>query len=207
MTDRDPASFTPADMLDPSLDGDTLRLLTAKRPDLWPQILEHPNTYPDLANFIRSKMPASAQPAATPEPAFTAAPASTPAAATPATPATPAAPATPAGPNAFQTAAQNINTDAALSATKGFFGSLFDTKFDHFVAPKLARVFYIIAIVLHVIAYLGLIIAAFQEDAGLGFAAIFVGALVILWDLILVRIVLEFLVSTVKTAENTARIR
>ena len=61
MSDRDPASYTAADLADPSIEPATLGNIAAVRQDLWPAILAHPNCYPELAAYIRQY---SAQPQA-----------------------------------------------------------------------------------------------------------------------------------------------
>lgn len=53
----DPANFTPESLSDPSIDAVTLRQLAMDRPDLWPHILQHPNCYAGLSDYIRQQMP------------------------------------------------------------------------------------------------------------------------------------------------------
>lgn len=50
-------------MLDPKLNGLQLQQLAAENPDLWPDILAHPNCYPALAQWIQSSLAAQSQPA------------------------------------------------------------------------------------------------------------------------------------------------
>lgn len=65
---KNPADFTPEDLQDPSMDGETLRDIAAQRPDLWPAILNHPNVYPDLSAYIHQRMRHSATPPPPPRP-------------------------------------------------------------------------------------------------------------------------------------------
>lgn len=58
----DLSNFTVEDLHDPTVEAHTLQELAATRPDLWPAILNHPNTYPDLAMYIRQKMHEQAPP-------------------------------------------------------------------------------------------------------------------------------------------------
>src|SRR5690625_4492940 len=51
----DLSNFTVEDLHDPTVEAHTLQELAATRPDLWPAILNHPNTYPDLAMYIHQK--------------------------------------------------------------------------------------------------------------------------------------------------------
>lgn len=48
-------------MLDSQLNGAQLQQLAGQRPDLWPQILAHPNCYPELAQWIQASMSGPAQ--------------------------------------------------------------------------------------------------------------------------------------------------
>ncbi|WP_010205324.1 variant leucine-rich repeat-containing protein [Salinibacterium sp. PAMC 21357] len=52
MTAPEPASFTLADLADPSVPAATLGQLAGSRPDLWNAIVAHPNCYPGLAEWI-----------------------------------------------------------------------------------------------------------------------------------------------------------
>lgn len=64
----DRPNFTVEDISDPALDAQTLRELAATRPDLWSAILSHPNTYPELAAYIRQQMHDQAAPQPTQQP-------------------------------------------------------------------------------------------------------------------------------------------
>ncbi|MGC2940807.1 DUF4282 domain-containing protein [Brevibacterium sp. FAM 24638] len=105
----------------------------------------------------------------------------------------------------------------------GFFKSLFDIRFDSFIAVKWAGFIYIIAIVVAALSYLGTIIAGISAGVAAGSAAayftdgpsfnvlplilsiVFGWIIPALW-VIGVRLVLELIVSNIKTAENTKRI-
>jgi hypothetical protein len=97
---------------------------------------------------------------------------------------------------------------------KGFFSALFDFSFDNFVAVKFARVIYIIAVILAaatlLFGWLLPSLAMFGESffggiALLLFAWIPVG-LIALVQLVFIRVFLEFVISSVKTAENTSKL-
>lgn len=62
----EPSSYTAEDLDDPSIDAVTLRNIAAERPDLWPQVLQHPSCYPGLADYIRAQQ-GPAQPPAAPQ--------------------------------------------------------------------------------------------------------------------------------------------
>lgn len=67
MTDRDPASYTAADLTDPTINAATLRSIAAERSDLWPQVLQHPSCYPGLAEYIRGQQAPPQPPAGQPQ--------------------------------------------------------------------------------------------------------------------------------------------
>ena len=105
----------------------------------------------------------------------------------------------------------------------GFFKSLFDIRFDNFIAVKWAGFIYIIAIVVAALSYLGTIVAGITTGIAAGSASsylsggpsfsvlplilsiIFGWIIPALW-VIGVRLVLELIVSNIKTAEHTQRI-
>jgi hypothetical protein len=109
------------------------------------------------------------------------------------------------------------------SGQAGFFKSLFDIRFDNFIAVKWAGFIYIIAIVVAALSYLATIIAGITTGVAAGSAAsyfndgpsfnvlplilsiIFGWIIPALW-VIGVRLVLELIVSNIKTAEHTKRI-
>lgn len=70
MSEPDFSTFTAESLADPSVDAVTLGRLAATRPDLWPAILNHPNIYPDLAQWLAPRVPqGQMRPAAPTEPA------------------------------------------------------------------------------------------------------------------------------------------
>ncbi|WP_209323338.1 DUF4282 domain-containing protein [Brevibacterium renqingii] len=111
----------------------------------------------------------------------------------------------------------------ATTGEKGFFKSLFDIRFDSFIAVKWAGFIYIIAIIVAALSYLGTIVAGISAGIAAGSAAsyftdgpsfnvlplilsiLFGWIIPALW-VIGVRLVLELIVSNIKTAENTKRI-
>lgn len=105
----------------------------------------------------------------------------------------------------------------------GFFKSLFDFRFDNFIAVRWAGFIYVIAIVVAVLSWLGTIVGGIVTGAAAGAAAGFYSnapsfspwplllAIIFGWIVpalwvIFVRLVLELIVANVKTAENTKRI-
>ncbi|MCI4010619.1 DUF4282 domain-containing protein [Brevibacterium sp. ZH18] len=105
----------------------------------------------------------------------------------------------------------------------GFFKSLFDFRFDNFIAIRWAGFIYIIVIVVAGLSWLATIVASIAAGAAAGAAnsymvggpsfspwplilAIIFGWIVPALWVIFVRLALELIVSSVKTAENTKRI-
>lgn len=105
----------------------------------------------------------------------------------------------------------------------GFFKSLFDFRFDNFIAVRWAGFIYIIAIVVAALSWLGSIIGGIVTGAAAGSASAYFGeapsfspwplllAIIFGWIIpalwvIFVRLGLELIVANVKTAENTKHI-
>lgn len=105
----------------------------------------------------------------------------------------------------------------------GFFKSLFDFRFDNFIAVRWAGFIYIIAIVVAALSWLASIIGGIFTGAAAGAAtsymsngpsfspwplllAIIFGWIVPALWVIFVRLALELIVANVKTAENTKKI-
>lgn len=105
----------------------------------------------------------------------------------------------------------------------GFFKALFDIRFDNFIAIRWAGFIYVIAIIVAVLSWLGAIVGGIATGVAAGSAASFYGddpsfnplplllAIIFGWIIpalwvIFVRLGLEFIVSTVKTAQNTKAI-
>ncbi|NDK32418.1 variant leucine-rich repeat-containing protein [Nesterenkonia haasae] len=65
MTQRDPASYTAEDLTYQSVQPEVLRQVASTRPDLWDDVLAHPNCYPALATFIRQQRGETPPPAVT----------------------------------------------------------------------------------------------------------------------------------------------
>jgi hypothetical protein len=111
----------------------------------------------------------------------------------------------------------------AETAVKGFFGSLFDFSFKHFVSRRLAGIFYGVGlVVIAIAAIVGLIVGigggfatmATQFGGGGIAAGIFaiLGTIVVvpigtLISIIVLRVWIEAVVALVAVAENTASLR
>ena len=55
-----PSSFEPVDLSDPAIEPSRLQELAQTHPHLWDEILQHPNVYPGLTDWIRERQAAEA---------------------------------------------------------------------------------------------------------------------------------------------------
>ncbi|GII98163.1 uncharacterized protein DUF4282 [Sediminihabitans luteus] len=85
---------------------------------------------------------------------------------------------------------------------KGLFGSLFDFSFTNYVTPKVVRIVYVIGIALIVLGWFVAMIAAFTQSVWGGLFVLIFGPVFALLYLIMFRILLEFYVAIVQTAET-----
>ncbi|MGP6173783.1 DUF4282 domain-containing protein [Corynebacterium sp. A21] len=111
-----------------------------------------------------------------------------------------------------------FNSNEVKKTGKGFFGALFDTSFDNMIALKFARFIYTLALIFAaatlffgwVIPFFTLLFSPANGSTFLAFAVLLFGwipiGLVALFQLIGIRLFLEFVVSTIKTAENTSKL-
>lgn len=89
---------------------------------------------------------------------------------------------------------------------KSFFGSLFDTSFTTFITRAVAKVFYIITMVILVLfAGVGFVtgLVYTSEDALIGFLVMIASPIAALVLLVLLRLLFESAVALVLIAENT----
>lgn len=96
---------------------------------------------------------------------------------------------------------------ATAAEAKGFFGALFDFSFDSFVTIKFIKFIYVLSIAFLVLLWLFYVVVGFVWDPGAGAAALLLGWIPVILYVIWIRVVLEFLVSTVRTAQNTSAMR
>lgn len=85
--------------------------------------------------------------------------------------------------------------------------SLFDLSFNRYIAPTVAKIVYILAMVIIALGYLIFVISSFRVNAFLGVVVLLIlGPLVGLLYLVFIRIGLESLLASIKTAQNTAEL-
>ncbi|MGW4858814.1 DUF4282 domain-containing protein [Kocuria palustris] len=88
---------------------------------------------------------------------------------------------------------------------KGFFGALFDFSFKNYITIKFASVLYIAGIVLLTLGWFIMTIAAFATDSALaGLGTLIFGFVILFIYIVLFRLMLEFYVAMVRTAQNTS---
>jgi hypothetical protein len=80
--------------------------------------------------------------------------------------------------------------------------ALFDFEFNTFATPAVVKILYIVGMVLLGLAYVGFLIAGFTQGVGFGLLALVVGAVVVLFYLILFRVTLEFFYAIVRMSED-----
>jgi hypothetical protein len=85
---------------------------------------------------------------------------------------------------------------------KGFFGSLFDFSFEHFVTPMLVKAVYIVAIVALGLGWLIWVAAGFSQSAGFGAAVLLLGPILIFLYLCLIRMTLEFYLAITRMSQD-----
>jgi hypothetical protein len=90
-------------------------------------------------------------------------------------------------------------------ARKSSFAALFDFSFTTFATPGLIKLLYVMGMVLLVIAWLGYTVFGFVVDPGLGFLALFLGAVLVLFYLAFLRLILEFYFAVVRMSEDIHR--
>ena len=102
-----------------------------------------------------------------------------------------------------------------MNTKKGFFASLFDFSFSHFIARRIVGIIYGLSMVGVILAMLGIIAAGIFSGMYDGFfywliravGAIVISPLVAVVYLLFIRVSLEALVAGIVTAENSAEIK
>lgn len=85
--------------------------------------------------------------------------------------------------------------------------ALFDLSFTKFIAPSIAKIVYILIMILIAVVYIAFVVAAFLNSVGFGILVLLVlGPLFAIVYLVLARVGLESLIATIRTAENTGEL-
>jgi hypothetical protein len=96
-----------------------------------------------------------------------------------------------------------VNSDMKMGTMK----ARFDFSFTNFVAPSIAKIVYLLVMVVIAISYLLFVITAFQASSIFGILVLLViGPIFALLYLVLARVGLESLIAIIRTAENTSEL-
>ena len=85
---------------------------------------------------------------------------------------------------------------------KGFFGALFDFKFDHFVTPMIVKFVYVLALIALVLGWLVFLAAGFTQSASYGITVLILGPIALILYLALIRMTLEFYLAIVRMSQD-----
>ena len=85
---------------------------------------------------------------------------------------------------------------------KGFFGALFDFKFEHFITPMIVKFVYVLALVALVIAWLFFLVTGFAQDVTLGVITLLLGPILLVLYLAFIRMTLEFYLAIVRMSQD-----
>ncbi|UAL30119.1 DUF4282 domain-containing protein [Nocardioides rotundus] len=88
------------------------------------------------------------------------------------------------------------------SSSPGFFGALFDFKFEHFITPMIVKVVYILTLVFLVLGWLFYVIFAFSQNSAAGLAVLLLGPIVLVLYLAFIRMTLEFYLAIVRMSQD-----
>ena len=115
-----------------------------------------------------------------------------------------AAPQASSSPNDRYTPSQPDGEPGRATKDKGFFAALFDLSFKSFITIRFASILYIAGIVLLTLGWLIFTVMSFAADPGAGVVVFFGGLIGLFIYIVLFRLMLEFYVATVRTAQNTS---
>lgn len=90
----------------------------------------------------------------------------------------------------------------AAPQAKGFFGSLFDFSFNHFVTPIIIRVLYVLGIIGISLGYFFIVIGAFLNGVAQGLITMLLGLVLAVVYLAFWRVMLEFFLAVVRMSED-----
>ena len=88
------------------------------------------------------------------------------------------------------------------TGAKGFFGALFDFKFEHFITPMIVKVVYILATVGLVLGWLVFMLVSFAAEPVKGVLVLLFGPILVVLYLAFIRMTLEFYLAIVRMSED-----
>ena len=92
-------------------------------------------------------------------------------------------------------------------ASPGFFTSLFDTSFDRFVTPVVAKVAYLVVIVAVGLTWVANVVGALLADPPYGLVVLVVGGVIALVTVIGARVLIEAVLALIRLSEDTRALR
>lgn len=85
--------------------------------------------------------------------------------------------------------------------------ALFDFSFTTFIAPSIAKIVYLLVMVVIAISYLLFVVVSFQQSSFFGILVLLIiGPVFGILYLVLARVGLESLIASIRTAENTGEL-
>lgn len=85
--------------------------------------------------------------------------------------------------------------------------NLFDASFSKYIAPTVVKVIYVLIMIMIGIFYLIFVVSAFSANQLIGwFTMLVLGPLVALLYLVMIRVGLESMLASIRTAENTTEL-
>jgi hypothetical protein len=93
-------------------------------------------------------------------------------------------------------------TPPPTASGKGFFGALFDFKFEHFITPMIVKFVYVLVMVALVIGWLVFLVAGFADSVTSGVFALVVGPILLVLYLAFIRMTLEFYLAIVRMSQD-----
>ena len=88
------------------------------------------------------------------------------------------------------------------ASSKGFFGALFDFKFEHFVTPMIVKFVYVLALIALVLGWLVFLVTGFAQDTTYGVVVLILGPIALILYLALIRMTLEFYLALVRMSQD-----
>jgi hypothetical protein len=93
-----------------------------------------------------------------------------------------------------------------MAQEKGFFESLVDFSFQHWVTPRYTKLLYALHLLVGLIVAIWCVFNGFQVSTPQGLLTLLLAVVAYFFWILYVRIALEFLVAAFRTAENIARV-
>ena len=88
---------------------------------------------------------------------------------------------------------------------KGLFQGLVDFAFQQFIAKRIIKVLYVIALVAGVVSLVAVVITGMQQSAAQGLLALVFGVIGLFVWVLYIRVMMELLIALFRIAENTDR--